>query len=66
MLNLKYLVTVPGKEECEVTKEEWCRYERQAGFHLGHGPDDITKPATGGFSGYNGITGRIVYEGPQA
>jgi hypothetical protein len=57
----KYYVTTPGEPEHEVSKQEYCDAERSAGFHLGHGPDDPTVPATGSFSGYNGVRGYIRY-----
>lgn len=56
----RYFVTEPGQPEREVTEEEWCRQERRAGFHLGHGPDDPSKPATSGFSdSRSGLSGRM-------
>lgn len=60
MSTARYFVTRNGEPEREVSKQEFCYAERSAGFHLGHGPDDITKTATGGFTG-NGIRGRIKY-----
>jgi hypothetical protein len=50
--------------EREVTKEEWIKAERQAGFRprlSSDHPDYMKLPATGGFS--NGtISGRIQYD----
>jgi hypothetical protein len=43
-----------GKKQ--VTREEWIKAERSAGFHPKYGGDG---PATGGFSG-NGISGSIL------
>jgi len=40
----------------QVTKEEWIKAERSAGFYPKYGGDG---PATGGFSG-NGISGSIL------
>lgn len=42
----------------EVTKEEWVKEERRAGFYSTMGRPD--EPATGGFGGANGVDGRIV------
>ena len=46
------------KHEVEVTREEFIKAERQAGFYPKGGGDHL---ATGGFSG-GGIRGRIKYE----
>ncbi len=51
--------------EREVTLEEFCKAERAAGFRpkLWSGdPKYMTTPATGGFGGSGGISGRIKYE----
>lgn len=50
----RYFVTVPGEPEREVTFDEWCCWERAAGFHAREG-----HAATAGFTGLNGISGRI-------
>ena len=43
----------------EVTKEQWVRAERSAGFHNTMGQPD--EPGTGGFSAY-GVCGKLLYE----
>lgn len=54
---------VPGSDWVSVTKEEWIKAERAAGFRpplwSGH-PDYMTTCATGGFSNSQGISGRLV------
>ena len=54
---------VPGSDWVSVTKEEWIKAERAAGFRpplwSGH-PDYATTCATGGFSNSQGISGRMV------
>lgn len=54
----RYFLSVDGhpETETEVSKEEWVKAERRAGFNntMGH-PEE---PGTGGFSG-GGIRGRI-------
>ena len=52
-----YLQTFYNKEWKEVSKEEFMRAERIAGFHSKRGPGTV---ATGGFSG-GGMRGRIEY-----
>lgn len=42
----------------EVTKVDWVRAERSAGFRNTLGKPD--EPGTGGFGGHNGVNGRIV------
>lgn len=57
----RYFVRRDDESEKEVTKEEFCKAERAAGFRpklsYDH-PDYMTTCATGGFSG-NNINGRI-------
>jgi len=53
----KYYLSFHGLEK-EVTKEEFIKAERQAGFYSKFGPDHL---ATGGFGG-GGISGSIRYE----
>ena len=57
--------TIGGEKiEREVTREEFCKAERAAGFRpkLWSGdPAYMTTPATGGFSNGNGISGRTEY-----
>ncbi len=54
---------VPGSDWVSVTKEEWIKAERAAGFRptlwSGH-PEYMTTCATGGFSNSQGISGRLV------
>jgi len=48
----------------EVTKEEWIKAERSAGFYpkcSSCDPGFWTHPATSGFSSRQGIEGRILY-----
>jgi hypothetical protein len=66
LMNKYFLkVTLAGEEiEREVTKEEYCKAERAAGFRPKMATDDpgyMTTPATAGFSSSNGISGRIKY-----
>lgn len=54
---------VGEKIEREVSLEEFCKAERQAGFRPKMSSDNplyMTTPATGGFSGC-GITGSVKY-----
>jgi hypothetical protein len=55
---LRYTLSLDGIEdsEREVTREEWVRAERHAGFYPKGG--DRGQPATGGFFGH-GVRGRI-------
>ena len=49
--------------EREVSVEEFCRAERNAGFRPKLASDDphyMTTPATGGFGSSTGISGRVV------
>ena len=60
-------VTLAGEKiEREVTVEEFCRAERQAGFHPKMSfsdPHYMTTPATGGFgSTMSGISGRVQWD----
>lgn len=58
-----YLLKADWQTEWQkVTKEEWVRAERSAGFRPASGGYD--DPATGGFGGH-GISGRIKY-GPNS
>ena len=52
----RYLVTRPGGPEQEVSVSEWQAAERAAGFTA---PDG--RNATAGFTGINGISGRIEF-----
>lgn len=54
---------IPGSDWVSVSKEDWIRAERAAGFrpHLWSGdPNYMTTCATGGFSSSAGVSGRIV------
>lgn len=53
----RYFVKTDTGYWSEVSLEDWCRYERNAGFHskFGYGT-----PATAGFSGH-GLNGRTIY-----
>lgn len=53
----KYYLGAIGLPEQEVSKEEFIRAERAAGFRSKFGPHQV---ATGGFSGA-GMSGRVVY-----
>ena len=55
---VKYFLSHPQLGEKEVTKEEFIKAERAAGFRSNSGSMDDC--ATGGFSG-NGISGSIKY-----
>lgn len=57
----KYFLSFQGLEK-EVTKEEWIKAERGAGFYSKFGSDH---EATGGFSS-GGISGSIRYEDPKS
>lgn len=60
----RYFLAREGGTEEEVTREEWIRAERSAGFYpkLPHNhPAYWITPATGGFSSGN-VSGRIRYE----
>lgn len=52
----RYLVTYPGRPEREAGIGEWQAAERAGGFNA---PDG--RNATAGFTGINGITGRIEF-----
>jgi hypothetical protein len=52
----RYLVTRPGEPEREAGIGEWQAAERAAGFHAPNGYS-----ATAGFTGINGISGRIEF-----
>lgn len=53
-----YFLRYNGEEEHEVTKEEFVRAERAAGFHNTLGQPD--EPATAGF-GSGGVHGHVLY-----
>lgn len=53
----KYFIEVKGFGEKEVTKEEFIKFERQAGFRPKNGCGDV---ATGGFCS-GSISGRVEY-----
>ena len=55
---VEYYLSHPQLGQKEVTKEEFIRAERAAGFRSKIGRDDVC--ATGGFSG-NGVSGSIKY-----
>jgi len=59
-------VTIAGEKiEREVSLEEFCNAERQAGFRpklSSDNPQYMTTPATGGFGSSSGISGHIHYE----
>lgn len=62
-MNKYYLSAKLGSEEREVSLEEYCQAERNAGFRpkmSSDHPDYMKTPATGGFSSGN-ISGRIKY-----
>lgn len=54
---------IPGSDWVTVSKEDWIKAERAAGFRpalwSGH-PDYMTTCATGGFSSSAGVAGQIV------
>lgn len=57
---------IPGSTWTEVSKEDWIKAERAAGFcpKLWSGdPAYMTTCATGGFGGSQGISGNITYDG---
>ncbi len=54
-----YLNTGPNGRYQEVTLEEYVAAERAAGFHPKDGLP-VGKPATGGFTGGNGVNGKIL------
>lgn len=59
----RYFIQSINEVEKEVSKAEWIRYERQAGFRpkcASSHPHYWTRCVTNGFTG-NGLTGRIVY-----
>jgi hypothetical protein len=58
VLGYRYWLTLDGGKEHEVSKEEWVRAERAAGFHntMGHYND----PGTASWSAM-GNSGRIEY-----
>ena len=57
-MNERYFLRAQWQEQWqEVTREQWIRAERMAGFRPKYGGDG---PATGGFSGY-GVSGKIEY-----
>lgn len=60
-MRTRYILSAIGMEK-EVTRADWIRAERSAGFRLKSATDDLTKCATGGFSGYGGVSGRIIHE----
>jgi hypothetical protein len=64
MANRYFLKADHETKYTEVTKEQWIRAERAAGFRpkmsQDH-PNYMTTEATGGFGG-RGISGRIEYE----
>ncbi|WP_391557166.1 hypothetical protein [Robertmurraya sp.] len=55
---VKYFLSHPQFGEKEVTKEEFIKAERAAGFRPKSGRDDVC--ATGGFSG-KGLSGSVRY-----
>lgn len=60
----RYILKHSAFGEKEVTKEEWIKAERAAGFRPKCASDDPrywTEPATGGFTG-SGMSGSIIYE----
>ena len=57
---------IPGSAWAEVSKEDWIKAERRAGFRpkLWSGdPAYMTTCATGGFSDSGGISGSITTDG---
>jgi hypothetical protein len=52
----RYLVTYPGQPEAEADVRTWQAAERAAGFSAPDGHN-----ATAGFTGPNGISGRISF-----
>jgi len=54
----KYFLEYAGEDEREVTKEEFVRAERAAGFRNKLGQPD--EPATAGF-GADGVHGHVMY-----
>lgn len=57
MANKRYFLSYKGMEK-EVSREEWIKAERDAGFRSKFGDD---KEATGGFGSSNGVSGRVEY-----
>jgi hypothetical protein len=57
-VNERYFLRLGGPWR-EVSKEEFVTVEHGAGFRRKDGRSD--EPATGGFSGFSGAQGRIVY-----
>jgi hypothetical protein len=55
-----YLNSGPNGRYVEVTMEEFVAAESAAGFHPKPGTP-IGRPATGGFSGANGVNGKVFY-----
>lgn len=56
--------TVPGSDWVEVSRDEWIRAERAAGFRPKMASDDpryMQTQATGGFSSSAGTEGRIKW-----
>lgn len=51
------MISLPGRPEFEVSKQQWIEYERGAGF-TGSGSRD--EPSTWSFGGPNGVSGRRV------
>ena len=66
-MHYKYFLGIRLGEETierEVTLEAFCQAERAAGFQPKMSSDDpryMTTPATGGFTGTQGITGRVEW-----
>lgn len=59
-VNRRYFLKADWQPEwTEVTKEEYIRAERSAGFRSKFGPDDI---ATAGFTSSSGVSGRVEYD----
>lgn len=67
MRNYRYFLsaTIGGEKiEREVTLEDFCKAERDAGFRPklpSNDPAYMTTPATSGFGNSNGISGRTEY-----
>lgn len=64
MADDKYLLRYGDGEEKEVTKEDWIRAERNAGFRpkLPHDHPNFMKVcATGGFGSRSNVEGRVKY-----
>jgi hypothetical protein len=53
-----FYITLPGKPEHVVTKQEWVTLERGAGFS---GSGSPAEPSTWSFGGINGVSGRRAY-----